>query len=294
MKVQTEEGLSHIAATGLIVVLVLGLTLFGSVAFLGYTNKMPSGNILPFSRVVPADALAYYGFDDAGSSTITKDLSPYDNDARLSGAQLLNSPLWREYKNPSDKWGFVSGQNSFFWVPASPSLNATGNLTVEAWVKWNVVPTAVTTANRQSVVLEKGYGDSVFQYRIAHSNNYGTGQSPYFTFAVRPGTTVRTVNSLTQPQKGVWYYVVGTWNSRNTATTGRLAIYVNGKLERSATYSTANLYTSPYRLTLGGQYTNAAMTTTGRFFNGDIDEVGITGRAMSADEIKSRYNRYVY
>ncbi|MFA4878230.1 MAG: LamG domain-containing protein [Methanoregula sp.] len=293
MNILSEDGLSQIAAIVIILVLVLGLAIVGSVSFLGYANKLPSGNILPFSRQIPPGALVYYGFDDDRSSTVAKDLSPYDNDARLSGAQLLNSPLWREYEYPSDRWVSVSGQNSLLWVPSSPSLNVTQNLTVEAWVKWNVDPTSVTVANRQSVVLEKGYGDSAYQYRIAHSNNYAAGQSPYFTFSVRPNVTVRSVNSLTQPKKGIWYYVVGTWNSRYTATNGRISIYVNGKPERSANYATSSLYPSPSRLTIGGQYTTAAMTTTSRFFNGEIDEVAIIGRTLSPAEVQARYNRYI-
>lgn len=287
-----ERGISQIAAVILILFLVIGLAIMVGVSMIGYSEVLSTLNpdIRPFTRSIPGGAVAYYGFDE-GVGSITEDLSGLGNTANLNRAGWMGSDLWRMSKYPSDNWVFVGGTNSNLWAPSSPSLNLTGNLTVEAWVKWNVDPASVPTTNRQTVILQKGYADT-YQYRLWH--DYTTGQNPRFRFSIRIGGTTTTLTSTTRPQKDVWYHVVGTWNNRRTATRGTMTLYVNGVQEaQNINVVTGNLYTGIYRLSLGGRYTSTSMTTLDRLLTGEIDEVGIYNRWMTDTEVRSRYSSYV-
>jgi hypothetical protein len=285
-----ERGLSQIFATILILILVSALGIIIGTSFLGYTDLLVNPDIRPFTRSIPGGALAYYGFDE-GEGSMTEDLSGLGNNANLNLVSWMGSDLWRMHKYPSDHWVALSGTNSYLWAPSSPSLNPTGNLTVEAWVKWNVDPASVPTTNRQTVILQKGYADT-YQYRLWH--DYTTGQKPRFRFSIRIGGTTTTLTSTTRPQKDVWYHVVGTWNNRRTATRGTMTLYVTGVQEAQNTnVVTGNLYTGIYRLSVGGRYTNTGMTAVDRLINGEIDEVGIYNRWMTNTEVQSRYSSYL-
>jgi hypothetical protein len=285
-----ERGLSQIFATILILILVSALGIIIGTSFLGYTDLLVNPDIRPFTRSIPGGALAYYGFDE-GEGSMTEDLSGLGNNANLNLVSWRSSDLWRMHKYPSDHWVVLSGTNSYLWAPSSPSLNPTGNLTVEAWVKWNVDPASVPTTNRQTVILQKGYADT-YQYRLWH--DYTTGQKPRFRFSIRIGGTTTTLTSTTRPQKDVWYHVVGTWNNRRTATRGTMTLYVNGVQEAQNTnVVTGNLYTGIYRLSVGGRYTNTGMTAVDRLINGEIDEVGVYNRWLTNTEVQSRYSSYL-
>jgi hypothetical protein len=69
-----------------------------------------------------------------------------------------------------------------------------------------------------------------------------------------------------------WHHVALT----RDATTGRVEAYVNGTLSRSATSDTG---------AKTANITNIGKVTGGEFYDGDLDEVRIWNRVLSADEV---------
>lgn len=158
-----------------------------------------------------------------------------------------------------------TGSNSYLQILNSATLNPTNEISIEAWVKWNINP---ATGAQWAQIINKNVDD---QYQIQHNSNNSA-----FEFALRTNTNRRYVLSTTVPQQGVWYHIVGTYNGAS------LRIYVNGTYENAVSLSGTILSsTTPVRI--------GSRTSNDRFFNGDIDEVAIYNRALSATEISSRY-----
>lgn len=84
--------------------------------------------------------------------------------------------------------------------------------------------------------------------------------------------------STTVLTAGTWYHVVCTWD------TSRADVYVNGSLEGSDTGG-GTLTAGASELRIGRD-----ATTTNRYFDGLIDEVGIWSRAITSGEVSALYN----
>ena len=89
------------------------------------------------------------------------------------------------------------------------------------------------------------------------------------------------LSSITIPSAGIWYYIVATHNS----STNLNSLYVNGILE--ATSTQAVVYEANAKTYIGAFYTSPNL-----IFNGQIDDVRIYNRALSATEIQNLYNSY--
>ena len=162
-----------------------------------------------------------------------------------------------------------NGVNAYIEIPNSSTLNITGSITIQAWIKRNSDP--ILWARRASIV-NKG-GDN--QYRLQHSIN-NTG----FEFAIRTMSWTSFVASTTAPQQDVWYFVVWTYDG------SAVKIYVNGVLERSISR------TSPIMSNISPVNIWRRATINDRYFDGIIDEVGIWNRSLTASEIASLYNEW--
>lgn len=159
-----------------------------------------------------------------------------------------------------------NGSTSYINIPNSASLNPTNQITLEAWIKWTIDP---TTGAQWSQIINKNVDD---QYQLQHNYN-----NTAFEFAVRTNVHRRYMLSTTTPLQGVWYHVVGTYDGSSQK------IYVNGNLERTQSTS-GTLVSSVSPVNLGRR------SSGDRRFTGDIDEVAIYDRALTASEISSRYN----
>ena len=159
-----------------------------------------------------------------------------------------------------------NGTKAYIAVPNSPSLNPTQFITLEAWVKWNADP---TTKPGWAQILSKN-GDN--QYQLQHNTT-----NTFFEFAVSTSVARKWIFSTTVPKMGIWYHVVSTYD-------GALQkIYVNGVFEAQGSL-TGTISTSVAPISIGRRTSSAD-----RYFTGDIDEVAIYNRALSASEILTRY-----
>jgi hypothetical protein len=159
----------------------------------------------------------------------------------------------------------TNGSTAYVGVPNAVDLNSTGDLTVEAWAKPNVIG--------GGAVVHKGgsTGYSVWQYRLAMTS---TGRWRGTVFI---GTSAYQVTDPGTPSTSGWTHLAMT---RSGST---LTLYVNGVPVSTATAAGA-LNSSTGILAIGR--TGAANQD---YFNGSIDEVAVYGTSLSPARILAHY-----
>ncbi len=157
------------------------------------------------------------------------------------------------------------GSTGYVSVPSDASLNMTGDLSVEAWVKADVV--------HGGVAVQKGgsSGYSVWQYRLGMTSG-GQWRGTVFV-----GGTAYAVTAPGAATLGTWTHLV------LTRSAGTLAIYVNGsRVATASAPGTLNTTTS----ILGIGRSGASATS---YFQGGLDEVAVYAHALSADTVAAHY-----
>ena len=156
-------------------------------------------------------------------------------------------------------------------VPYTPDLNPSAAFTVEAWVKplksggsagCALCSLHVSGSARNGYAFYQDY-DSKGQWEFLLGNSSGIIAHPY-------GGTVDTNN---------WQYLAGVYDG----STARL--YVNGSLVASTNLSGAFAPNTSDKLVIGGRFDSSF------YFAGDMDEVSVIARALSAAEITTRYQK---
>jgi PKD repeat protein len=157
------------------------------------------------------------------------------------------------------------GSTGYLSVPSATALNPTGDLSVEAWAKPDVV--------HSGAVLQKGgaSGYSVWQYRLSMTSG-GQWRGTVFV-----GSTAYAVTSPASATLGVWTHLV------LTRSAGTLSLYVNGALAATAA-STGTLNTTSSILGIGRSGESATS-----WFDGSVDEVAVYGQALTASRVAAHY-----
>ena len=202
-------------------------------------------------RARPEGLVAAYGFEEGGG-TRTADVSGHGNNGTLAGTG------WTTAGRFGDALTF-NGTTSMVSVPDSASLGLAPGMTLEAWVR----PTAAGGA--RTVVGKERTGGLAFGLFGSTAGGAPAGDG-YL------GGAERTVAGTGPLPLSAWSHLAVTYDG------GALRLYVNGALVRSAA-ATGALPTGSGPLRFG------ADTVAGRHFAGQIDEVRIYDRALSAAEI---------
>ena len=206
----------------------------------------------------PPGLVAAYGFD-AGAGTSAADQSGSGNNGTLTNA------TWAGAGN--GKFGNAlsfNGTNAFVNVPDSNSLDLTSGMTIEGWVKPNVV------SGFHTFIVKERPGDLV--YGLYSSSDANRPQSQ-----VTVGGTARLVDGTASIPAGAWTHLAATYDGAVER------LFVNGTQAASLTIA-GTILTSTSPVKIGG---NAIW---GEWFNGLIDEVRIYNRALSASEIQGDMN----
>jgi hypothetical protein len=220
------------------------------------TPAAPSIN--SYSQVVLGDGPSSYWRLGETSGTVAGDqkaINPgaYGVTPLLGQASLLTS-------DTQNRAVGVSGDD-YMRVPASPSLNLTSAVTLEAWIKPTSIPavgfaSVLTKAESYSLQFNSGR----LELTIMQSGVRKRLQAP--SGAVVTGRT---------------YHVVGTFDG----VTQRL--YLNGvQVASVALAGTASISTNALYV--------GAWSSTSEFFNGSIDEAAVYARVLTAAQVKSHYD----
>lgn len=211
-------------------------------------NNAPSG---------PAGLVAAYGFDEATGTAVT-DASGLGNDGTARNAT----------RTTTGRFGGAlsfNGRSSLVTVPDADSLDATTGVTVMAWVN--------STVNNGSrlVVLKENPARAQMAYGL-----YGAGLfvGPSGRIVSGAAFTSRSAVTTTRLANGRWTHLAMTWDGST------IRLYRNGVQVATRTAG-GNMADTTGALRIGGS------PIRGEYFAGQIDEVRVYERALSAAEVAS-------
>jgi hypothetical protein len=228
-------------------------------SFKVYNRALSASEVLQnyyagLQRFIPTDGLTLW-LDGQNTNTrvitptIAYDTSVYNNNGVLTNGVTL------KHRDAGTVFAF-DGVTNYIQVNGTILQDSGG--TINVWVK------VVTATANGNIMGAAGSGGNRFYIR----SNYPPGN---FEF-------IRAANfTITSPSYtlGVWYNLTMTWNSTT------FYAYSNGALISSLAYTT--LTTNPTVLYLGAQ------NNTTNFLNGNIAEIQIYDRVLTAAEILTTY-----
>ena len=204
-------------------------------------------------NTVDTGLVSYWPMDDASGATATDVKSSNNGTATgtiIGGGKFGNG---RNFNGTSD---YVNAGN-----PAT--LQITGALSIEAWIKTNAV------ANWGGIVGKMGTGGGgQFGYLL---REYNTGVAEFGISS--NGTLFTDVVGTTTINDGQWHHIVGTYVPSTS-----LNIYVDGVLQNTnSTSIPAAIFSSSAIVNIGSTY-----STPSEFFRGTIDEVRVYNTTISS------------
>jgi len=210
------------------------------------------------SGIYPEGMVSYWKFDE-GSGPTAFDVAG-NNDGTLHGPQWTIGQVLNALR--------FDGSNDYVRIPNSSSLNFTEAVTAEAWVKPNGNP------GHYQMLLEKGtWAGNASWFFFIHR---GAGYLHYmFGIGIPGGIYYEGCPMIGNLEDGVWSHIVGTYDREN------IKFYVNGELNNQVPW-TQPIRLNPYDLYI-------SYDPQGWFYKGDVDEVAIYNRALSACEINQHY-----
>mgnify|MGYP000028296042 CR=1 FL=1 len=198
---------------------------------------------------------------------IIRDLS---KESKTMVPTLANSSNWRSNKVGS--FGF-SGTMSFL-DPATTALGASNS--IDIWFKRRASINSLNILFSRQLPYFAFRSDGNFQY----SNRINLSQA--------------IVSSSATYTNGIWYNAVCTTDYASAINVSTMRIYVDGGLEGSGTFSGSqtNYGTSMDRIMIGA-HLNGLITGSQYYyhFDGDIGEVRVYDRSLTAEEILAGYNK---
>ena len=206
----------------------------------------------------PSGLVAAYGFDEPSGNGVT-DTSGTGNAGTISGATRTTTARFGRALN-------FDGVNDWVTVPDANSLDLTNAMTLEAWVR----PTVAS--QYRTVVLKETAGN--LAYALYSASRVGSGS--------RPAAWVSTegLNGTAALPNNAWSHLATTYDG----STWRL--YVNGA-QVATRLLTPPIPTSTQPLRIGGN------NVWEEWFRGQIDELRVYNRSLSATEITTDRDRPV-
>ncbi|WP_344876125.1 LamG-like jellyroll fold domain-containing protein [Nonomuraea antimicrobica] len=155
---------------------------------------------------------------------------------------------------------------------SGPVVDTGRNFTVSAWGR------LTSTAATATLVTQEGTRTGAFALQYSKTDDRWA-----LTRAGTDADNAATVRALSTaaPRLNEWTHLTGVYDS----AAGKISLYVNGRLEGSATVTQPWNATGP--LTIGRGKVNGAASDP---WPGDVDEVRVHGRAMFADEVADLVN----
>ncbi len=198
---------------------------------------------------------------DEGAGTVAQDDSMYQNHGEVVGdAQWVDGVYGTALE-------FVEG--SHVVVPEIPQYDVTSEVSLMAWVKATTVP------NWARVIDKSQWQTSGFD--LVLTQNVGLPRLEFFvndTTSLVDGTTVVADNE--------WHFIAGTFGDKT------LRMYVNGELEgEAASVGEVDINPNDWPVMIGGE----TSSNGGQQYFGLIDEPAMFNRELSAEEIRSIFER---
>lgn len=179
---------------------------------------------------------------------------------------LAFNSCWAQLPGSGNSLDF--GGTRYVNIPNNPTLNPTGSITIEAWIK---ADTWKQLSWQGMIVSKEGWASGEQGYGLRCGAN-GT-----LSFILGRGPVWEVLNSPSASMKvNQWHHVAGTWDG----TTQR--VYVNGVQVGSRSF-TGTISSGAYDVRIGAMtYSPGGI----RDFDGQIDEVRIWNQAISQTNLR--------
>lgn len=203
--------------------------------------------------------LVFYKLDET-SGAVASDSSANGRNGTYTGGVTLGGT--GGLSDPSNRAATFDGVNDYISVP-SPTVFATSQISIESWVKPDpTIATFATVAMKStSTSWNDGYGMHWISGKLRFFINSYAGN--YVEAAIPTGS---------------WSFVTGTYDGTT------IKLYVNGVLVASTNYNAPiNHSAQPLQVGRGGG--------NDYYWKGGLDELGVYGTALTADQIKLHYLR---
>jgi hypothetical protein len=207
-----------------------------------------------------------------GSGTTWTDLS-----GNGINATLVNGV---SYSSSNNGYMIFDGNDDYATLSSTSFVSGNSAFTMESWFRWSGNGSATE--------------DIIFSYGIDDGQRgcplIAIDGSNFFTFEF--GSGAGSVKSISAISTNTWYHGVATYDGSNTRA------YINGTLQNTTAFSTANIRLSGTNGTnagIGCLYSSTAgnvFSSPRRYgtFNGFISSVRHYNRALSLSEVQQNFN----
>ncbi len=225
------------------------------------------GVLAAASQALAQTPAALWTFDQ-GSGTTASDTSGNNRHATLTGS----GATWTSSARLGAFALNLSGANSYAQA-SGPVVNTTNSFTATAWVRLN------SLSGYQTILSIDGNQVSGFYLQL----NAGAGGRFAFNRLASDSSSAASTVAVagSAPTTGTWYHLAGVYN----ASAKTLALYVNGTLQQSVSYTPvwrANGNTAIGRGKFSGNNVD--------FVNGTIDDARVYASALTASQIQALAN----
>jgi beta-galactosidase len=185
---------------------------------------------------------------------VLKDKSPVGNHGTIMGRAAL-------VEGKTGKALDLSGHDEWVEFYRDPSLDITGQITLELWVK----PGKFIHSN---YFLSKG------------NHAYGLIQKDAKTieFFLHESERQSATSEVSVDWEGNWHHLMGTWDGEE------MKLYVDGELKASHPFN-GKIMDSPFPVTIGRDSENHNSETKGMLSNAIVDQVRIYPKAIPFDQL---------
>lgn len=157
------------------------------------------------------------------------------------------------------------------YLDAGPvDLKLSGQVTVAGWLRWRVDPRVA--GGWSNIISNNSTSKTDFgQFWIQHDSVNGK-----LEFAIQTTSGRAILFSKSAPQQNEWIHVAGTYDGAT------MRLYINGVLEASKSWTGTFTYDPTFTLLVGRW---ASTSNAGRPFEGDLDEIRVYDRSLSAGQL---------
>ncbi|MEU3066234.1 LamG domain-containing protein [Streptomyces sp. NPDC006906] len=235
-------------------------------------------NVVDFLVAAGAGPVARYHFDESAGTAL--DATASGHDASLGGAATRDDRGRRglvthdadgtQLPAPVTDRGLALNGSGGYAATSGQVLETRSSYTVSAWVRMD------QTGRNRTFVSQNGTHRSLFYLGYEQSGGAWTFRAVDNDAPKDGSWAYSRVKSSAPATLGVWTHLTGVYD----ATAKTVALYVNGRLQGTAPYTTAWASTGPLqigRVLWSDVYTDPAL--------GNIDEVAVWQRTLSAAEI---------
>jgi len=225
----------------------------------------------PVGGEAPASGLVgWWKLDEASSPSV-------DSSANSNDGTWVNSPTYAA-SGQIDGALTLNGTDQYVDAGNDSSLQITGSMTVSAWVN----ASSFGSSGDDTIVSKTKNNATDIGWGLSGTEDNGPNQ--FMFFLSEDGSDTYTVDcySATEYTTNVWYHVAATYD----ASTQTIEVYVNGARDTDSCDASVP---SSQNDSAANALIGARDSVLSRPWTGQIDDVRVYNRALSASEVQALY-----